>query len=53
MAPEYVLGGQYSFKSDVYSFGILVLEIVSGQKNKFVRVDKDGESLIPRVSCNF
>lgn len=33
MAPEYVQHGHFSTKSDVYSFGILVLEIVTGQKN--------------------
>ncbi|KAL2324318.1 hypothetical protein Fmac_023376 [Flemingia macrophylla] len=33
MAPEYVIHGQFSVKSDVFSFGVLVLEIVSGQKN--------------------
>ncbi|KAK2968866.1 hypothetical protein RJ640_023916 [Escallonia rubra] len=33
MAPEYVMHGQFSVKSDVFSFGVLVLEIVSGQKN--------------------
>ncbi|KAM1278401.1 hypothetical protein ACFX2J_030426 [Malus domestica] len=27
MAPEYVMGGQFSVKSDVFSFGILVLEL--------------------------
>ncbi|XP_057421884.1 cysteine-rich receptor-like protein kinase 26 [Lotus japonicus] len=33
MAPEYVREGLFSVKSDVFSFGVLVLEIVSGQKN--------------------
>ncbi|XP_029126520.1 putative receptor-like protein kinase At4g00960 [Cajanus cajan] len=33
MAPEYVMHGQFSVKSDVFSFGVLVLEIISGQKN--------------------
>ncbi|XP_074267435.1 cysteine-rich receptor-like protein kinase 8 [Silene latifolia] len=33
MAPEYLMTGDYSDKSDVYSFGIMILEIVSGQKN--------------------
>ncbi|XP_031129691.1 receptor-like serine/threonine-protein kinase SD1-8 [Ipomoea triloba] len=31
--PEYVMQGQFSEKSDVFSFGVLLLEIVSGQKN--------------------
>ncbi|CAN6691211.1 unnamed protein product [Malus baccata var. baccata] len=34
MAPEYAVDGQFSVKSDVFSFGILVLEIISGTKNK-------------------
>ncbi|KAK2654119.1 hypothetical protein Ddye_013975 [Dipteronia dyeriana] len=33
MAPEYVMHGNFSVKSDVFSFGVLVLEIISGQKN--------------------
>ncbi|EFH43977.1 predicted protein [Arabidopsis lyrata subsp. lyrata] len=34
MSPEYAINGQFSVKSDVYSFGVLVLEIISGKKNK-------------------
>ncbi|GKF14775.1 receptor-like serine/threonine-protein kinase SD1-8, partial [Tanacetum coccineum] len=34
MSPEYAMDGSYSTKSDVFSFGVLVLEIVSGQKNR-------------------
>ncbi|KAL3627581.1 hypothetical protein CASFOL_028944 [Castilleja foliolosa] len=37
MAPEYALHGQFSIKSDVFSFGVLVLEIISGQRNKNVQ----------------
>ncbi|KAF5201201.1 Cysteine-rich receptor-like protein kinase [Thalictrum thalictroides] len=33
MAPEYARFGKFSVKSDVFSFGVLVLEIISGQKN--------------------
>ncbi|XP_041015543.1 G-type lectin S-receptor-like serine/threonine-protein kinase B120 [Juglans microcarpa x Juglans regia] len=33
MSPEYVMEGLYSIKSDVFSFGVLLLEIVSGEKN--------------------
>uniref|UniRef100_A0A2N9GAZ3 Receptor-like serine/threonine-protein kinase n=1 Tax=Fagus sylvatica TaxID=28930 RepID=A0A2N9GAZ3_FAGSY len=34
MAPEYAIDGLFSVKSDVFSFGILLLEIVSGKKNR-------------------
>ncbi|KAH7849473.1 hypothetical protein Vadar_018344 [Vaccinium darrowii] len=34
MSPEYVVDGLFSVKSDVFSFGVLVLEIVSGKRNK-------------------
>ncbi|CAA3030997.1 G-type lectin S-receptor-like serine threonine-kinase At4g27290 isoform X1 [Olea europaea subsp. europaea] len=34
MAPEYASYGWFSVKSDVFSFGILLLEIISGKKNR-------------------
>ncbi|KAJ9136267.1 hypothetical protein P3X46_033359 [Hevea brasiliensis] len=34
MSPEYAMDGVFSMKSDVFSFGVLVLEIVSGNKNR-------------------
>ncbi|KAI3804784.1 hypothetical protein L1987_26593 [Smallanthus sonchifolius] len=34
MAPEYAADGLFSIKSDVFSFGVLVLEIVSGRRNR-------------------
>ncbi|KAI3731010.1 hypothetical protein L1987_62193 [Smallanthus sonchifolius] len=34
IAPEYAVHGLFSVKSDVFSFGVLVLEIVSGKKNR-------------------
>lgn len=36
MSPEYAMDGIFSVKSDVYSYGVLVLEIISGQKNRGV-----------------
>nr|XP_023913316.1 G-type lectin S-receptor-like serine/threonine-protein kinase At4g27290 isoform X1 [Quercus suber]POF09452.1 g-type lectin s-receptor-like serine/threonine-protein kinase [Quercus suber] len=34
MAPEYAIDGLFSVKSDVFSLGILLLEIISGKKNR-------------------
>lgn len=34
MPPEYAIDGHFSLKSDVFSFGVIVLEIVSGKKNR-------------------
>ncbi|GMY32380.1 putative receptor-like protein kinase At4g00960 [Fagus crenata] len=45
MAPEYAMHGQFSGKSDVFSFGVLVLEIVSGQKNSCFRNGENIEDL--------
>ncbi|KAL5706242.1 Receptor-like serine/threonine-protein kinase SD1-6 [Ranunculus cassubicifolius] len=34
MSPEYAIDGLFSVKSDVFSFGVLLLEIISGKKNR-------------------
>ncbi|XP_057750079.1 G-type lectin S-receptor-like serine/threonine-protein kinase At4g27290 isoform X2 [Arachis stenosperma] len=34
MSPEYAVRGLFSMKSDVFSFGVIVLEIISEQKNR-------------------
>ncbi|XP_060199262.1 G-type lectin S-receptor-like serine/threonine-protein kinase At4g27290 [Lycium barbarum] len=40
MSPEYAVDGIFSVKSDVFSFGVMVLEIVSCQRNRgFVHQD--------------
>ncbi|KAJ0464140.1 putative protein kinase RLK-Pelle-DLSV family [Helianthus annuus] len=42
MSPEYALDGIFSMKSDVFSFGVLVLEIVSGKRNRrFTQQEND------------
>ncbi|KAL7102048.1 hypothetical protein ACP275_08G095500 [Erythranthe tilingii] len=46
MSPEYAMHGQFSVKSDVFSFGVLVLEIMSGQKNRSVRIGGNVEDLL-------
>nr|XP_017255580.1 PREDICTED: G-type lectin S-receptor-like serine/threonine-protein kinase At4g27290 [Daucus carota subsp. sativus] len=35
MSPEYAIEGAFSIKSDVYGFGVLMIEIVTGKKNRF------------------
>ncbi|KAG6385518.1 hypothetical protein SASPL_154354 [Salvia splendens] len=40
MSPEYAVDGMFSVKSDVFSFGVLVLEIISGKRNRgFTLID--------------
>ncbi|EXB28513.1 Receptor-like serine/threonine-protein kinase SD1-8 [Morus notabilis] len=34
ISPEYVIDGKFSVKSDVFSFGVVMLETVSGKKNR-------------------
>ncbi|WVZ68573.1 hypothetical protein U9M48_017499 [Paspalum notatum var. saurae] len=42
MSPEYAMDGVFSMKSDVYSFGVLVLEIITGKRNRgFYEVELD------------
>ncbi|XP_028792809.1 cysteine-rich receptor-like protein kinase 42 isoform X1 [Neltuma alba] len=50
-APEYAIHGQLSEKVDVYSYGVVVLEIISGQKSKELKVNDDveGEFLLQKA----
>ncbi|KAL5730649.1 hypothetical protein ACHQM5_003447 [Ranunculus cassubicifolius] len=42
MSPEYAVDGRFSVKSDVFSFGVIVLEIISGKRNRaFSHPDHD------------
>ncbi|KAK9074723.1 hypothetical protein SSX86_003041 [Deinandra increscens subsp. villosa] len=49
MAPEYAGDGFFSTKSDVFSFGVLVLEIVSGKKNRQFLCDTYNHNLVGHV----
>ena len=51
MAPEYAINGNFSMKSDVFSFGILLLEIVTGKKNRTIICSNDNINLIGFVSA--
>ncbi|BAT93996.1 hypothetical protein VIGAN_08055800 [Vigna angularis var. angularis] len=46
MAPEYARHGKLSMKLDVFSFGVIMLEIVSGQKNGGFRNGENVEHLL-------
>ncbi|XVF23192.1 hypothetical protein REPUB_Repub13aG0016000 [Reevesia pubescens] len=48
-APEYAIHGQLSIKVDTYSFGVVVLEIISGQKNSETSLDPTAEFLLKRA----
>ncbi|RWR90863.1 cysteine-rich receptor-like protein kinase 10 [Cinnamomum micranthum f. kanehirae] len=49
MSPEYAMHGQFSVKSDVFSFGVLLLEIISGQKNSAFYQSDHGRDLLSYV----
>ncbi|GLU23215.1 hypothetical protein SLE2022_392390 [Rubroshorea leprosula] len=53
MAPEYVTHGRFSIKTDVFSFGVMILEIVSGQKNNSIGHEDDTLNLISIVWRNW
>lgn len=50
MSPEYAMDGLFSIKSDVFSFGVLVLEIITGKKNKGFYNTEDELNLLGHVS---
>ncbi|KAL8097698.1 G-type lectin S-receptor-like serine/threonine-protein kinase At4g27290 [Apium graveolens] len=49
MPPEYAIDGLFSTKSDVYSFGVLLLEIISGKKNRGFRHPDHDRNLLGHV----
>ncbi|CAH1430463.1 unnamed protein product [Lactuca virosa] len=46
ISPEYAVHGRFSIKSDVFSFGVLVLEIVSGKKNRGFSHEAHSDNLL-------
>lgn len=54
MSPEYALEGLFSVKSDVFSFGVVLLEIISGERNtRLVQYYEQPLSLLGYVSLCF
>ena len=49
MSPEYAMDGNFSVKSDVFSFGVLVLEIITGKKNRGFYYANDELNLLGNV----
>nr|XP_025681309.1 receptor-like serine/threonine-protein kinase SD1-8 isoform X2 [Arachis hypogaea] len=49
MSPEYAMDGNFSVKTDVFSFGVLVLEIITGKKNRGFYIDDDELNLLGNV----
>lgn len=52
MSPEYAMDGLFSVKSDVFSFGVLVLEIVTGKKNRGFYNQSNQQNLLGHVSTS-
>ncbi|KAG5119356.1 hypothetical protein JHK82_033776 [Glycine max] len=46
MAPEYAADGIFSVKTDVFSFGILLLEILSGKRNRGFYLENQSANLV-------
>ena len=42
----WIMHGHLSAKADVFSFGVLILELISGQKNSTFDVNLDAQSLL-------
>jgi hypothetical protein len=55
VAPEYAMCGYFSVKFDVFSFGVLVLEIITGQKNRSFAEGENVEGLLSSMlsKCNY
>ncbi|XP_052110931.1 receptor-like serine/threonine-protein kinase SD1-8 isoform X2 [Arachis duranensis] len=49
MSPEYAMDGNFSIKSDVFSFGVIVLEIITGKKNREFYSNDDELNLLGYV----
>ena len=49
MSPEYVIEGKFSVKSSVFSFGVVLLETVSGKKNRHFNHPDHHRSLLGHV----
>ena len=53
MSPEYQVDGLFSVKSDVFSYGVLVLEIVSGKRNRGFFHPDHHHNLLGHVSVEY
>jgi serine/threonine protein kinase len=45
MSPEYAYWGHVSNKSDIFSFGVIVLEMVTGQRNNNTAYSETSDSV--------
>ena len=50
ISPEYAAEGIFSVKFDVFSFGVLLLEIVSGKRNRTFNHQNHNHNLLGHVS---
>ena len=53
MSSEYAIDGKFSVKSDVFSLGVLILEVLSGQKNRGFSHPDHHHNLLGHVGTNY
>ena len=53
MFPEYAIDEKFSVKSDVFSLGVLILEVLSGQKNRGFSHPDHHHNLLGHVGTNY
>jgi len=50
MALEYAMEGKFSMKSNVFNFGVMLLEIISGERNNGFYLTKHTQTLLAYIS---
>jgi hypothetical protein len=53
MAPEYLFNGEITTGLDIYSLGMIILEIVTGERNGANRQDRAATKFVDKVRIQY
>lgn len=53
MAPEYLFNGEITTGLDIYSLGMIILEIVTGERNGANREDRTATKFVDKVRIQY